>query len=369
MNRYRQQLMKLSLSIIPAAMVAAAILAGCSGSPRWTVNGTVADADGATLMLEAPGRAGWYVADSVHLLGNGSFSISQPAVAYPEVFRLRLGDKEIYFPIDSTETVTVTTSASGFGTDYTLTGSASAEALALVDARVRQAAATGADSLLKRELSGMLIGNPSSVVAYYIIRKQIGGKPVFDPANSSDLRVIGAVANAYDQFRPDDPRTAQLKDMFIAYRSRLRGAAPVAADTIYAAEIPLFDIKLYDNKGVDQSLVDVAAKNKAVLLNFTLYTAEASPALNLQLAKAYDRFHDRGLEIYQVAADPDEYAWRQSAANLPWVTVYQTPVSPASNLLNYNVTSLPATFLIVNGEIRERITDPTTVADAVARVL
>ena len=361
--------MKLSFSIIPAAVLAAAILAGCSSTPSWTVNGTVADADGSTLLLEASGRAGWYVTDSVRLLGNGSFSLSQPAVANPEVFRLRLDGKEIYFPIDSTETVTGTTSAAGFGTDYTLTGSTTAEMLAHVDARVRQAAATGADSILKRELSGMLIGDPSSVVAYYIVRKQIGGKPVFDPANPSDLRVIGAVANAYDQFRPNDPRTAQLKELFLAYKGLIRGGSAAPADTIYATEVPLFDIKLYDNKGVDQSLIDVASKHKAVLLNFTLYTADASPALNLQLAKAYDRFHDRGLEIYQVAADPDEYAWRQSAANLPWITVYQTPVSPASNLLNYNVRALPATFLIVDGEIRERITDPTKVADAVARVL
>lgn len=360
--------MKLSLHIISAAAVAAAILTGCDSSDRWTVNGTVADADGSTMLLEAPGRAGWYVMDSVKLLGNGSFSMSQPVVGHPEVFRLSLDGKQIYFPVDSTETVTVTTSSAGFGSDYTLAGSASADQLAEVDMRVRQAVAAGGDSLLKRDLGAMLISDPSSIVAYYIIRKQIGGKPIFDPANARDLRMIGAVANAYDQFRHDDPRTALLKDIFLSNKRSSRGVT-APTDTIYAAEVDLFDIKLYDVKGVERSLIDVASKNKAVILNYTLYTADASPALNLQLAKAYDRFHDSGLEIFQVAADPDEYAWRQSAANLPWIAVYQTPVSPASNLLNYNVTVLPATFLIVNGEIRERITDPTKIADAVAKAL
>ncbi len=359
--------MKPYFRIISAAAIAAAILTGCDSSQRWTVNGTVADADGSTLMLEAPGRAGWYVMDSVRLLGNGSFSMSQPALQYPEVFRLTLDGRQIYFPVDSSETVTVTTSAAGFGSDYTLAGSVSAEMLAGVDKRVRQAAA-GEDSLLKRDLSDILISDPSSIVAYYIVRKQIDGRPLFDPSRSADLRMIGAVANAYDQYRHDDPRTAQLKDIFLSNK-RVSVGATSPRDTIYAAEVDLFDIKLYDKKGIEQSLIDVASKNKAVILNYTLYTADASPALNLQLAKAYDRFHDRGLEIYQVAADPDEYAWRQSAANLPWLTVYQTPVSPASNLLNYNVTVLPATFLIVNGEIRERIDDPAKIADAVAKVL
>jgi hypothetical protein len=264
--------------------------------------------------------------------------------------------------------LTLTATAAGFGSDYTLVGSDAAEMLAHVDQRVRQAGAAGVDSLLKRELSGMLIGDPSGIVAYYIVRKQINGKPIFDPANPSDLRVIGAVANAYDQYRPNDPRTIQLRNLFLAYKSKSR-TNQMPTDTIYADEVKLFDIKLYDNKGKEQSLVNVASKHKAVLLNYTLYTAEASPALNVQLAKAYDRYRSAGLEIFQVAADADEYAWRQSAANLPWITVYQTPVSPASNLLNYNVTQLPATFLIVNGEIRERISDPSQIPAVVAKFL
>jgi predicted small secreted protein len=360
--------MKLSVRITSAIVVAASILTSCNHTPQWTVSGTVANADGSTMLLEAPGRMGWYVMDSVKLSGNGTFSLSEAAPEYPEVYRLSLGGREIYFPIDSIESLSITANADKFDTDYTLTGSANAELIAHVDQRVRQASATGADSLLKRELSGMLLGDPSSVVAYYIIRKQLDGKMIFDPAKSSDLRVIGAVANAYDQFRPNDPRTTLLRETYLAYKRNANNTVTVT-DTIYATETGLFDIKLYDNKGVEQSLVNVAGKNKVVILNFTLYTAEASQALNLQLAKAYEQYHGKGLEIYQVAADEDEYAWRQSAANLPWVTVHQTSVSPASHLRNYNVNVLPSTFLIVNGELRERISDPAKVAAAVARVI
>ena len=37
--------------------------------------------------------------------------------------------------------------------------------------------------------------------------------------------------------------------------------------------------------------------------------------------------------------------------------------------MRYNVTALPATFIINNGELVERIDDPTRIASSVARYL
>lgn len=81
---------------------------------------------GSTMYLEAPGPIGWYTVDSVALEGSGSFSISMPAPVAPEIYRLRIGDDAIYFPVDSTETVTVDASAPKFATEYTLGGSTGA---------------------------------------------------------------------------------------------------------------------------------------------------------------------------------------------------------------------------------------------------
>ena len=69
---------------------------------------------------------------------------------------------------------------------------------------------------------------------------------------------------------------------------------------------------------------------------------------------------DRGFEIYQVSVDPDEFKWRQSAKNLPWITVYNSSVDGTDNLIRYNVTNLPTAFIINrNGEIAERVNDIT----------
>lgn len=351
-------------------MATAALMAACTGKNEWTVNGQIEGADGQTLMLEASTNGRWYAIDSVSLPKSGNFTISHKAAGYPDIYRLRLADKTLYFPIDSIETVTVVSRADAFDKEYTLDGSDAAQRLMSVDRQLMAAIAGNAsgrvevDSLLKRELAKMMLADPAGIVSYYILNKQLNGKPLYDPANKTDIRIIGAVANAFDQFRPNDPRTAYLKKLFLSSR---RTASP--SQTVTAQEVPFFDIALYDDKGTEQRLSDAAAKNKVVVLNFTVYSAQEAPAYNIELNKAYERFGGKGMTIYQVGVDPDEYVWKQAARELPWITVYNSPNGSSDNLLNYNVTSLPATFIIADGEIAERITDIKDLQPALARYL
>lgn len=350
-------------------MATAALMAACTGKNEWTVNGQIEGADGQTLLLEASTNGRWYPLDSVSLPKSGNFTISHEAAGYPDIYRLRLADKTLYFPIDSIETVTVVSRADAFDKEYTLDGSDAAQRLMSVDRQLMAAVTSNAsgqlevDSILKRELARMMLADPAGIVSYYILNKQLNGRPLYDPANKTDIRIIGAVANAFDQYRPNDPRTAYLKRLFLSSR---KGATTQA---VTAREVPLLDIALYDDKGQEQKLSDAAAANKVVVLNFTVYGAEASPAYNIALNKAYERFHSSGMTIYQVSVNPDEYVWKQSARTLPWITVYNSPTGGSANLMNYNVTSLPTTFIIANGEIAERIDDIDNLQSILSRYL
>ncbi|MDE5745600.1 MAG: DUF4369 domain-containing protein [Paramuribaculum sp.] len=361
--------MKATIKCLCSAAVLA--FAGCSGSNEWKVSGQIEGADGQTMVLEASSNGRWFPIDSVKLAGAGDFKFSHEAAGYPDIYRLRLGDKSLYFPIDSIESVTVLSKASAFDTEYTLTGSESAEMLMHVDKRVREAIAKNglggiqSDTLLKRELGGMMLGDPAGIVSYYIINKKVGGVSLYNPENKVDNRIIGAVANAFDQYRPNDPRTEYLRKLFLSNRRTANGTIA----TIEAPEVSLFDIDLYDNKGLKHSLNKVAEDNKVVLLSFTVYGAEASPAYNIVLNQVYDKYSKSGLEIYQVALDEDEYQWKQSAKNLPWVTVYNSPADGVATLSNYNVQILPTTYIIVNGELVDRIADPAQIGATVAKYL
>ena len=218
-------------------------------------------------------------------------------------------------------------------------------------------------SILKRELSNLLLENPSGIVSYYIINQKISGVPVFNPENKSDLRLIGAVANAFDIKRPTDPRTNYLKKLYISNRRTYS-----RPDTLVAPETSLIEVNLYDLKGKKHSLTEVASKNRVVLLNFTAYGDEYSPALNIEFNKIYNKYHANGLEIYQIGFDGNEVSWRNTARNLPWVIVYNSDADGPFILRSYNIGALPATYLICNGEIRERVNE-TNLDQAVAKYM
>lgn len=355
---------------ILAASAAGTLLlmaAACSNN-SWHVEGTVAGATDKPMLVQASENGHWYTLDTIVPGRGGKFSYAHPAMGRPDVYRLTLDGRSIYFPVDSIETVTVEANDSTFDTSYTIAGTDAAASMMEVDRLIREAGASAlTDAQLKRKLAEMMLADPSGIVAYYIISKRVNGEMLFNPAVRSDNRVIGAVANAYSEKRPSDPRTSMLKTLYLANRAMINPASVAPADTIQATELAYFDIALTNEKGQKFTLSDAVKRNKVVVLSFTAYTAEGSPAYNALLAEAYRAYHGQGMEIYQVALDDDEFQWKKSAKNLPWITVYHPATIGAELLRSYNVQGLPTTFVIANGTITDRVTNPKTITATVGR--
>lgn len=354
------------------AIAAAAILTACSKPNRWTLNGSIEGASNAHLAIEAAENGVWLPLDTLSTDKQGNFTYSHPAFGYPDIMRLAMNGNYIYFPVDSIETITIRTSADNFSQPATLSGSESAASIVAVDKLINstvdsiglQAALT--DTVLKQKLAKIILEKPAGIVSYYIICKQLGNRFLFNPSESYDNRILGAIANSFSEQRPDDPRTSFLKRAYLA--NRPEAVAANTQDTIEIKELDFFNINLTDNTGAEHSLADIVKRNKVVLLNFTVYGSEMSPALNVALGEAYNKFRTKGFEIYQVALDEDEVYWKQSAKNLPWITVYNPPVGKGASqvLVNYNVQAVPTSYLFVNGQLVERIQDyenlPTKIA-------
>ena len=352
-------------------MVALVALTACNGN-RFHIDGTIDGASDTTLLLERSSNGEWFILDSVSVDKNGKFSVSADAPEVPSIYQLRLGEQSICFPIDSLDHLTINAKMPNFSIDYTITGSEHAEQVMKIDKEaMRFANGKGSEAELqawKDQLARQIVTDPSGIVAYYTINKYIGGKPLFDPLNDNDLRIIGAVANSFNSFRPDDPRTEYLVNLLLDGQRRRRSmGAPM--DTVYADVASIIDIKLQDYNGKDYSLTKVATDNRVVLLDFTAYGTEVSPQINKLLNDIYQSYHNRGLEIYQVSLDQDNVTWREAAKNLPWITVYD-PMSINSQTVGaYNVTGIPTTFIIRGGEIVERVEDATRLKAAVAKYM
>lgn len=342
----------------------------CSNEPKWSIEGKIEGAKNDIIVLEAANEGGyWYTLDSLTIDSDGEFKCERPRGSYPDIYRLNYNNHYIYFPIDSTENITVSAKAPAFDTDYTLSGSANAEMMMHVDQRINKFLTTHkvADldtaSMLKRELGGMIIGDPAGIVSYYIVNKQVKGRRLFRPDVRSELGIIGAVANAYNELRPNDPRTRYMSTIWLSNRPR----PTIPTDTIMANEISMLDVTLLDNDGKKQSLETVATKNKVVILNFTNYKADFSQALNIELRNIYNTYHDKGLEIYQIGFDTSEFDWRMAAGNQPWITVYNGNTD--ENLIKYNVGALPAIFILKDGEVVERVSSIDNLKQAIGRFI
>ncbi len=363
-------------SIISATSVLALMLISCGSNNEAGISGTVeGGSDTVQMVIEQSSNGRWLIVDSVKTHGNGEFATRMTAPSNPEIYRLRHGRDMIYFPIDSLEHITINTSVKNFSTDFDISGSRNAVTLMNIDKRAIEIGAlrgnerTDAITNWKKELVDTILVNPSSIISYYIINKYIGTDPLFDPLVKEDLRIIGAVANGYYTFRPNDPRTIYLVNVLRNGRA-YHNPGTAASDTLRVSETSLFDIKLQDINGVEHSLTDLATQQKVILLSFTVYAAEFSPSYNAILSNVYDKYKNRGLEIFQLSYDATDFVWRQSAVNLPWITVFDPAGTNSRNLAMYNVTQLPLTYIIDRkGEIVERVSDPSTLATAVARYL
>ena len=335
---------------------------------RFTIGGDVADADGQMLYLEslATGRA--VVLDSVKLDSKGSFKFTQDAPQYPEFYQLRLNGALVHFAVDSTETLTFSARAADFADGYELTGSDECTKMRIVVDEsgklkrrineLNQAVADKSDRVetlraeamqalaeYKEKMLNLVLENPASATSYYIVFQKINGNAVFDPYDANDRKLIAAVATAFDMRYPESVRAKQLKDMTLSAMVAER-AAQQTAQSIEAQSTSYIDVNLYDLRGRKQVLSDYVKKNRVVLLSFTAYQTEYSPAYNMKLAELYKRYKNRGFEIYQISLDTDEQAWKVAADNLPWVCVRDPQSAYSQNASVYNVKTLPTCFVI-----------------------
>ena len=66
----------------------------------------------------------------------------------------------------------------------------------------------------------------------------------------------------------------------------------------------------------------------------------------MMLRELYNKYHARGLEIYQVSVDPNEHFWKTQTAALPWISVHDEDGVDSQYLTRYNVQQVPTFFLI-----------------------
>jgi glutathione peroxidase-family protein len=90
----------------------------------------------------------------------------------------------------------------------------------------------------------------------------------------------------------------------------------------------------------------------------------------MKLNELYDKYKERGFEIYQISLDNDAHFWKNVASNIPWKTVRDPQSIYSSIAAIYNVRQLPALFLLnKKGEMVKRIESIDTIENDIKAVL
>ena len=342
-------------------------LGACDNGPKFKVQGEVTGAENKTLYLEASSLEGIVLLDSAKLGGNGSFSFAEARPESPEFYRLRMDGKVINFAVDSTETVVVKTNAEKFDTDYVIEGSENNQKikeLVMLQAELQQAVDKLAQSNLPAGLAqtqlaslinaykekvkrGYIYAAPNKSYAYFALFQTLNGYMIFDPlTNKDDVKCFGAVATSLNNAYPHADRSRNLYNMVIKGMKNTRTPQQevVEFDSSIIKEADIIDIQLKDLKGNVRTLTEL--KGKVILVDFTVYNNVMSADHNLALREVYDKYHAKGLEIYQISLDADEHFWKTSAGNLPWVCVRDANGPYSQYVTIYSVTNLPSVFLV-----------------------
>ena len=348
-----------------------AVLALASCNKKFQVTGTISDAKDSILYFENMSLNGPVTVDSVQLGEDGTFAFDGQAADAPEFYRLRIAGQIVNVCIDSTETVTVKASYPTMSSQYEVTGSdncAKIKELALLQLALQSQInavandpTTGVDSV-KVAVERLLVNYKDNVKRNYIFKEPMKAYAyfalfqtftlgniqslVFNPrSNADDIKAYAAVATSWDANWPEAERGVNLHNIALEGMKDMRIVRNEAlANRIDPSKVSvtgLIDIALQDNKGVVRKLSDL--KGKVVCLDFHLFASDASMKRIMMPRDPYNKYHAQGLEIYQIAVDPNEHFWKTQTAALPWVSVRdESGVSARS----YNVQGIPTYFLI-----------------------
>lgn len=189
---------------------------------------------------------------------------------------------------------------------------------------------------VKQDQIRFIVANSGSLAAVYGLYQRLPGDPVLFNNPDSDVVYYRLVA---DSLAARDSLSAYLP----ALRSDIDRMTPLE---IVEAQVNYPDIRLPDMYGNQVTLSSL--DGKVILVDFWTAASPQCRLLNAELKEFYSGLKEQGFEVYQVGVDADKALWVNTVQEqrLPWITLCDFRGENTPPLRAWNVTGLPANFLI-----------------------
>lgn len=346
-----------------AALCVCCLVASCAKTPTARINATVEGANDTSIVIYKLVFNHLQTVDTVRTDAGGRFDYKVKLTGNaPYFYYLYYGQSPVaslaLLPGDK---VTLTSSASG---QYEVEGSQESSFLKEVNTNLAEASAK-MDKVLegvnqedeasvkagnaalskiyvdyKRTALKFVMQHPYSIASAVTLFQKFGEElPVFNEA--SDVIVMNQIKDSLATVYPSSEFVVALRDE-VERRSNILSLS----NRLESAEAVSFpDIVATDVEGNTQYLS--AFDGKVIVLSFWSVAQDAHKMFNNELADIYNKYHERGLEIFQMGLDVDKPTWAAAVKNqkLPWVNVNDGLGVDSPAVVAYRVDHVP--YMIV----------------------
>lgn len=349
--------------LIPLLCVVA-LLASCNGNPVARMGVTVENAPDSAVVLQKLNYNRLVAVDTVKTDASGHFNYKVKLTGNaPYIYYLYMGGRPVaslvLLPDDQ---VNVVIPAAG---DFVVEGSeesalfqqvnkhfaetvdAMNDVTSSVDENSTEAEVKAANAALswlyidyKREAIKYVIGHPRSITSAVVLFQRFNENlPVF--GEDTDAILFKTVQDSLTLVYPKSEFVAALRDE-VSARGR---ALDLASRFGEVGEASFPELVMPDIDGVMRKLSDL--EGKVIVLSFWSVAQDEHKMFNVDLADLYAKYHDKGLEVYQVSLDVDKPTWAATVRNqgLPWISVNDGYGIESSAVTAFNVLRIPMMYV------------------------
>lgn len=347
-------------------LVAAALLMALTScqSTKVKISGRFVGSEADMVYLEQTSTLNQVLIDSVKLSEDGNFMLKLDKVSKsPSLYHIVYEGNRIPLLLQGGDHITVNSAGNALR-NYTVEGSQESELLhefnhsyveglaALNDvmselsvddlsAEKRQELAVKYTKLkneIKQSQLRFIVENKDRIAAVYALYQRLPGDVNLFNGNS-DVIYYRTVAEAIAESYPESLYLPLLRSQIARMDAQISLLSQVK--TMNFPEISMPD--MYGN---NQSLS--ALEGKVILLHFWSAAVGNSNTFNADLKKVYEKYHNQGFEIYQVAIDSSKALWINTVQDqqLPWISVCDLKGEASPVVGAYNVRTLPSNYLI-----------------------
>lgn len=343
--------------------IAGLLLMTSCGEKGAVVTGTLDNAEGETIVLERLSSTDVFPKDSIEVSASGDFKLADTEITDPGFYRLRIGQNNfVVLLLNDGDKAEVSGNALDFYKSYEVSGSEESLKLRNLDKRLRQDYEL-TDSLRKSYMELQATGQydmdsvKQSIDEIFLAaqEKKVAFVKDFIEQNPNSLATLSAVqqvrhdenpelfetvANNLDAVYPNSDYVKQFKKTLVDLRAKQQAAAKTGIGAI-APEIVVQTpdgetIKLSDFRG------------KVTMIDFWAAWCKPCRAENPNVVRVYNKYHDKGFEVFGVSLDRDKESWVTAIQQdgLPWKHGSELKFWQSSFVPAYNLDGIPMTYLL-----------------------